>query len=44
MNKANGNLNASEKVYMNLCVITFFISTVDAERYSARGYFAEKFA
>lgn len=44
MNKAYGNLNASEKVYMNLCVITLFNSILNAERYRVRGYFPEKFA
>lgn len=43
LNKTNGNSNPSEKLCMNLCVLTFFIAIVNAERYRVRGYFPEKF-
>lgn len=42
-NKTEPKLNASEKVYMQLCIITFFTAMVTAERYRIRGYFPEHF-
>ncbi len=43
LNKTNGNLNPTEKVYLNLCVLTFFICVLISERYRGRCCFPENF-
>lgn len=43
MDKTENKLNASNKVYINVCVLTFFVFMVTAERYRIRGYFSNHF-